>query len=189
MRTNPMVKPQTSSGWAVTLTAISCVFLATAIRLFLAQQAPALVGWVLVAAAVMLASIAAAIWFTKIRRFNAWITHAVQQWEHFSTVKSQLGVTTEITVLDIHSLDPTGTWITIRWEKFGYVQRAWMEAVPDELIATSASRGGNAVLGYIGTPAIKQLDAIRCVGAPRKLPLSRLCRGTSRSSQRVSSPR
>ncbi|NVM98421.1 hypothetical protein [Arthrobacter sp. SDTb3-6] len=133
MRTNPMVKPQTSSGWAVTLTVISCVCLATAIRLLLAQPAPALVGWVLVAAAVVLAAIATAIWFVKIRRAKAWITNAVQQWEHLSAVKSKLRVSTEITILDIHSTDPLGAWATIRWNKFGHIQRAWVEALPDEI--------------------------------------------------------
>ncbi|PXA65121.1 hypothetical protein CVS29_10535 [Arthrobacter psychrochitiniphilus] len=128
-----MVKPQASSGWAVTLAVISCVCLTTAIRLFIAQTAAAVVGLAFAAAAVVLAGIAATIWVVKVRRSRAWITHAVQQWEHFSTVKSQLGVTTEITILDIHSLDPTGTWVTLRWDKFGYVQRAWMEAIPDEI--------------------------------------------------------
>ncbi|WP_146070339.1 hypothetical protein [Arthrobacter sp. GMC3] len=133
MRTNPMVKPQASSGWAVTLTVISCVCLAIATRMFWGQFSPAAVGWFLVAAAVLLAGVAAAIWFVKIRRTKAWITHAIQQWEHFTAVKSQLGVTTEVTVLDIQALDPIGTWVTIRWDKFGYVQRAWMEAIPDEI--------------------------------------------------------
>ncbi|MDO5744819.1 MAG: hypothetical protein Q4P23_10145 [Micrococcaceae bacterium] len=133
MRTNPMVKPQTSSGWAVTLTVISGVCLVIAIRLILAQPSASAAGLAIVAAAIVLVGAAAAIWFMKIRRTKTWITHAVQQWEHFSSVKSQLGVTTEVTVLDIHALDPTGTWVTIRWDKFGYVQRAWMEAIPDEI--------------------------------------------------------
>lgn len=133
MRTNPMVKPQTSSGWAVTLTVISCVCLAIAIRMFLAQSPASASGLAFAAIAVVLAGVAAAIWFVKIRRMKAWITHAFQQWEHFSTVKSQLGVTTEVTVLDIHSTDPLGAWATIRWDKFGHVQRAWVEALPDEI--------------------------------------------------------
>lgn len=133
MRTNPMIKPQTSSGWAVTLTVISCVCLAIAIRMFLAQPAVAAVGWAVLSAAIILVGIAAAIWFVRIRQRKAWITNAVQQWEHFSAVKNQLGVTTEVTVVDIHSTDPLGAWITIRWEKFGYVQRAWVEALPDEI--------------------------------------------------------
>lgn len=133
MRTNPMVKPQTSSGWAVTLTVISCVCLAIAVRVYLAQSSASAASLVFVAMAIVLAGVAAAIWFVKIRRMKAWITTAIQQWEHFSTVKSRLGVTTEVTVLDIHALDPTGTWVTIRWDKFGYVQRAWMEAIPDEI--------------------------------------------------------
>jgi hypothetical protein len=133
MRTNPMVKPQASSGWAVALTATSCAFLAIAIRIFIVWRSPMAAGLALVAVAIVLAGCAAAIWFVKIHRTTAWITNAVQQWEHFSTVKNQLRVTTEITVLDIHSLDPTGTWVTIRWDKFGYIQRAWMEAIPDEI--------------------------------------------------------
>ena len=133
MRTNPMVKPQTSSGWVVTLTVISCACLAIAVRFFISQPSTLAAGLALLAVAIFLAGVAAAIWSVKIRRTKSWITNAIQQWEHFSAVKSQLGVTTEITVLDIHSLDPTGTWVTIRWDKFGHVQRAWMEAIPDEI--------------------------------------------------------
>lgn len=133
MRTNPMVKPQTSSGWAVTLTVISCVCLAIALRLFVGRTSAWTAGLAVLAIAIILAGLAAAIWVVKIRRAKAWINSAVQQWEDFSAVKNRLGVTTEVTVLDIHTLDPTGTWITIRWDKFGHVQRAWMEAIPDEI--------------------------------------------------------
>ena len=133
MRTNPMIKPQTSSGWAVTLTVISCVCLAIAIRVFLAQQFASTTGLAFVAVTIVLTGVAAAIWFVKIRRTKAWITHAVQQWERFASVKSQLGITAEVTVLDIHSIDPLGAWATIRWDKFGHVQRAWIEALPDEI--------------------------------------------------------
>ncbi|ALO66732.1 hypothetical protein AS189_09745 [Arthrobacter alpinus] len=83
--------------------------------------------------AIVLAGGAAAIWFVKLRRTKAWITNAVQQWEHFSSVKSLLGVATEVTVLDILSIDPLGAWAIIRWDKFGHVQRAWVEALPDEI--------------------------------------------------------
>ncbi|WP_129545523.1 hypothetical protein [Arthrobacter dokdonensis] len=133
MRTNPMVKPQTSSGWAVTLSVISCVCLIVAVRLFTNQPAAWTSGLVFMAVTILPAGGAAAIWIVKMRRTKTWITNAIQQWEHFAAAKSCLGVTTEITVLDIHSLDPTGTWITIRWDKFGHVQRAWMEAIPDEI--------------------------------------------------------
>ena len=133
MRTNPMVKPQTTSGWAVTLTVISCVCLTTAIRVFLATPSGSAIGWALVATAIVLAGIAATIWFVRIRRTREWITNAVQQWEHFSAIKSHLGVSTEVTILDIHSTDPVGAWVTIRWDHFGHIQRAWVEALPDEI--------------------------------------------------------
>jgi len=128
-----MVKPQTSSGWAVTLTVISCVCLVAAVSLFVGQRSARTAELVLIAIAIVLAGGAATIWYVQIRRTKAWISNAVQQWEHFAAVKSRLGVTTEVTVVDIHSLDPTGTWVTIRWDKFGHIQRAWMEAIPDEI--------------------------------------------------------
>ncbi len=133
MRTNPMVKPQTTSGWAVTLTVISCVCLTIAIRQFVDQPSALAAGLTFAIVATALAILAAAIWFVKFRRTKAWITNAVQQWEHFSAVKGQLGVTTEVTVLDIHSTDPLGAWVTIRWDHFGHIQRAWVEALPDEI--------------------------------------------------------
>ena len=133
MRTNPMVKPQTTSGWAVTLTVISCVCLVVAVRLLISQLSTWRAGLAFIIIAIIVAGPAAAIWFVRIRRTKTWITNAIYQWEHFSLVKNRLGVTTEVTVLDIHALDPTGTWVTIRWDKFGYVQRAWMEAIPDEI--------------------------------------------------------
>lgn len=133
MRTNPMVKPQTSSGWAVSLTVISCVCLAIATRMFLLQPTAATIIWTFVGVAIVLAGVAAGIWFLKSRRTKAWITNAVQQWEHFTAVKGCLGVTTEVTVLDIHSTDPLGAWVTLRWDHFGHVQRAWVEALPDEI--------------------------------------------------------
>lgn len=138
MRTNPMVKPQTSSGWAVTLTVISCVSLIVAVRLFISQPGAWGAGLTFAAIAIILAGSAAAIWLVKIRRTKAWISNAVQQWEHFAAVKKQLDVTTEVTVLDIQSTDPLGAWVTIRWDKFGHVQRAWVEALPDEIWRGSA---------------------------------------------------
>lgn len=133
MRTNPMVKPRTSSGWAVTLTVISCVCLVIAILVFIDQPSGWAAGLILGSLAIILAGTAATIWLVKFRRTKTWISNALQQWKHFFALKSRLGVTTELTVLDIHALDPTGTWVTIRWDRFGYVQRAWMEAIPDEI--------------------------------------------------------
>ncbi|MEV5054368.1 hypothetical protein [Arthrobacter sp. LAR12-1-1.1] len=44
-----------------------------------------------------------------------------------------MGTTTEVTVLAIESVEPTGTWVTLRWNQFDHVQRAWMEALPEEI--------------------------------------------------------
>lgn len=163
MRTNPMVKPQTSSGWAVTLTVISCVCLAVAIRLFGNQSPPWVAGVVLMAIAILLAGSAATIWAVQIRRTNTWIINAAQQWEHLADVKSHLGVTTEITVLDIQSTDPVGAWATIRWDHFGHVQRAWIEALPDEIWRGSVlliSPDANQIKVHGPWPEIYYLTAV-----------------------------
>ncbi|GAP56269.1 hypothetical protein AHiyo6_28340 [Arthrobacter sp. Hiyo6] len=44
-----------------------------------------------------------------------------------------MGTTTEVTILAIEVVEPTGTWVTLRWNQFDHVQRAWMEALPDEI--------------------------------------------------------
>ncbi len=133
MRTNPMVKPQISSGWAVTLTVISCVCLTTGFSTFVGKPAAWVIGLLFVAVSVILGGSAATIWRLRIRRTNAWISDALAQWQHLYTLKNRLGVTTEVTVLDIDYTDPIGAWATLRWEHFSHVQRAWVEALPDEI--------------------------------------------------------
>ncbi|RWW91385.1 MULTISPECIES: hypothetical protein [Paenarthrobacter] len=41
--------------------------------------------------------------------------------------------TAEVTVLSVDSPQPTGAWITIRWNRFDYIQPAWIEALAEPI--------------------------------------------------------
>ncbi len=43
------------------------------------------------------------------------------------------GTTAEITVLSVDAREPTGSWITINWDRFGHVQTAWLEALQEPI--------------------------------------------------------
>jgi hypothetical protein len=36
-------------------------------------------------------------------------------------------------VLSVDAVEPTGSWITIKWNRFDYVQPAWLEALPEPI--------------------------------------------------------
>lgn len=58
---------------------------------------------------------------------------AIQKWNHFDDVKRTSGTTTDVTVLSVDALQPTGSWITIKWNRFDHVQRAWIEALSEPI--------------------------------------------------------
>ncbi|MCA4132635.1 hypothetical protein [Arthrobacter sp. M4] len=50
-----------------------------------------------------------------------------------TATKLAAGTTTEITVLSVDEVQPTGSWITINWNRFGHIQHAWLEALPESI--------------------------------------------------------
>ncbi|MGX9901463.1 hypothetical protein ACW0JT_19065 [Arthrobacter sp. SA17] len=88
----------------------------------------------LAAFAILLAAVVSgATWFVRLRRRRAWMLAAEEKWRHFEDAKRTQGTTTEITVLSVDALAPTGSWITIKWNRFDHVQAAWIEALPDPI--------------------------------------------------------
>lgn len=74
-----------------------------------------------------------AVWLTRLRRRRSWMASAEQKWHEFDHARRNHGTTTEITVLRVDALEPTGSWITINWNRFDHVQTAWIEALPDPI--------------------------------------------------------
>ncbi|ALV40048.1 hypothetical protein AU252_01775 [Pseudarthrobacter sulfonivorans] len=89
--------------------------------------------WPILALSVLFAVAVGTIWFYRLQRANKWTARAVEQWRRLEATRLQVGTTTEVTILAIETVEPTGTWVTLRWNQFDHVQRAWMEALPDEI--------------------------------------------------------
>jgi hypothetical protein len=133
MRSNPVIKPKLATpalivGSAVVLISVG-YFLTT-----LSAGGP--FGGILVLSGTGLLSAAVALgafWLNRLRRRRAWMAAAEQKWQLFEDTRRSHRTTTEITVLSVDALEPTGSWITINWNRFDLVQRAWIEALPDPI--------------------------------------------------------
>ncbi|WP_354253516.1 hypothetical protein [Arthrobacter sp. UYEF21] len=81
----------------------------------------------------LLAAVVGAIWLARVRRLRAWTAAAIEKWNHLDAVKRSHRTTTEVAVLSVDALEPTGSWITMRWDRFDHVQCAWLEALDEPI--------------------------------------------------------
>lgn len=132
MNANPFVKPKVLTGWLLfaSLAAVLCLAFSTS-AILTSPASPYL--WLQVVLSLVFAGAVAATWIVRERRAKRWTALAIEQWERLESIRRQLGTTTEVTILAIEAVEPTGTWVTLRWNQFDHVQRAWMEALPDEI--------------------------------------------------------
>jgi hypothetical protein len=133
MDTNPVLRPSLAtpalilSSMAIALCVVSLVGAAAANwphNLFLLLTA---------ATSLLVAAVAGAVWLIRARRRRSWTADANEKWDHFNDVKRSSGTTAELTVLSVDALEPTGSWITIKWNRFDHVQPAWLEALPEPI--------------------------------------------------------
>ncbi|MFJ4208086.1 hypothetical protein ACIPY2_06450 [Paenarthrobacter sp. NPDC089675] len=129
MPVNPVLKPKVATP---TLIVISAVTLALAIPLAAMTFSFPTNSWALavVAAAGLILSF---VWYRRIHANRAWKTSSREQWQVLESLKNTAVTTTEVTVLSVDSPQPTGAWITIRWNRFDYIQPAWIEALPEPI--------------------------------------------------------
>jgi hypothetical protein len=134
MSSNPVLKPQLATPALILASAAVLIsvgyFLTT-----LSAGLPSGGGLMLSGTGLLFAAVAlGAFWLTRLRRRRAWVMAAEQKWHHFEEARRNHGTTTtEITVLSVDALEPTGSWITINWNRFDHVQHAWIEALPDPI--------------------------------------------------------
>jgi hypothetical protein len=124
---NPMIRPSVATSpliiWSV-LVGLCTLYLVPAI---LANwPAPAWLTTIATLFVVLLAVLALR-WVLKVRRAQAWDANAQRMWQQFEDARVAGGTTTEVTVLSVQEVQPTGAWVTINWEQFGYTQPAWIE--------------------------------------------------------------
>ncbi|GAA1786454.1 hypothetical protein GCM10009712_37280 [Pseudarthrobacter sulfonivorans] len=133
MDTNPVLKPKHATPALILSSAVVFVCVVSLAGTIAANWQPTLFLLLAAWASVFLAGIVGMIWFARARRLRAWKAAASEKWNHFDDMKRTHGTTTEVTVLSVDSLQPTGSWITIRWDRFEHVQSAWMEALHDPI--------------------------------------------------------
>lgn len=124
---NPMIRPSVASAplviWSV-LIGLCALYMVPAT---LANwPAPA---WLTTIATLFVALVAvlALRWVLKARRARTWDANAQRMWQQFEAARVAGGTTTEVTVLSVQEVQPTGAWVTINWSQFGYTQPAWIE--------------------------------------------------------------
>jgi hypothetical protein len=133
MIVNPAVKPKVATTGLVMASTVVLIVLA----LFLAFVAAAelsstlktVIGGVLLAAVLLLVWL----WWKRTDQRRTWLAHATERWKSFNDAKLSSGTTAEVTLLSVDAVQPTGSWVTILWNRFNHVQPAWIEALPEPI--------------------------------------------------------
>ena len=133
MDANPVLKPKLATPALI----LSSVALSMCVTYLLGTMAtswpPTLLLQATALSALLATTIAGAVWLARLRRLRSWTAAANEQWKRVDEAKLAHRTTAEVTVLSVDSLEPTGSWITIRWNRFEHIQRAWIEALPDPI--------------------------------------------------------
>ncbi|UKA55166.1 hypothetical protein LFT45_04315 [Arthrobacter sp. FW305-BF8] len=133
MDANPVLKPKLATP---ALIVVSVVMMVCAISLLASVAATWPSQWLSVMAALaflLATTTVGAIWLSRVRRLRTWTAVAREQWKNFDEAKRVHGTTAEVTILSVDALEPTGSWITIRWNRFDHVQSAWLEALHEPI--------------------------------------------------------
>jgi hypothetical protein len=133
MDANPVLKPKVATP-ALVLTSVALSMCVTYLLGTMATSWPPTLPLQETALATLLATtIAGAVWLARLRRLRLWTAAANEKWTRFDEAKLAHRTTAEVNVLSVDSLEPTGSWITIKWNRFEHVQHAWIEALPNPI--------------------------------------------------------
>ncbi|WP_129545593.1 hypothetical protein [Arthrobacter dokdonensis] len=127
MDNNPMVKPHIATTPMVVTTTILAVILVCVVSIIVLAWPPKVGAWVSLAIVIVGGAFLTWRWSALIHKKTGWQQFADRQWEFLTRTQNEHSTTAVITVLGFQEVQPTGSWATIRWEKFGYVQTAWIE--------------------------------------------------------------
>ncbi len=133
MEANPVLKPKLATP-ALLLSSVAVAACVVYLVGTVAADGQPPVFLVLAAGtSVLAAALLGALWLARALRLRGWMAVATETWAHFEDAKRTHGTTTEVTVLSVDALEPTGSWITIRWNRFDHVQPAWLEALAEPI--------------------------------------------------------
>ncbi len=133
MVVNPAVKPRVATAGLVLATVV--VLTATALSLVLLPSAgvPFFVKSMGVATLFAAALLIGWQWWRRTTQRRAWLEQATEQWRSFSNAKTLGHTTAEVTLVSVDAVQPTGSWVTIQWNRFNHTQRAWLESLPEPI--------------------------------------------------------
>lgn len=133
MGVNPVLKPKLATPALILISAATLICVVTLLVSIAATWPPERPS-VMSALALLLAVITVgATWLTRVRRLRTWTAAARERWKNFDEAKHLHGTTAEVTVLSVDALEPTGSWITIKWNRFDHIQTAWIEALSEPI--------------------------------------------------------
>ncbi|QSZ54331.1 hypothetical protein RI444_08585 [Paenarthrobacter sp. AT5] len=129
MQMNQVLKPRVATPGLIVASAVT-----VALTLILAALALTVAGtaWLLMTIAA-LNVVLVIVWGRRLHDLRRWQSETDAQWKRLAGLKGGSGTTTEITVLTVDAPQPTGAWVTIRWNRFDYIQPAWIEALPEPI--------------------------------------------------------
>lgn len=132
MSANPVIRPKLATP-ALVLTSVAALIATASLLVALVRGTSLETMMVGGLSLLLVAGAISSIWLTRVRRRRKWMMDAEQMWHSFDNARSSHRTTTEITVLSVDALEPTGSWITISWNRFDHIQRAWIEASPEPI--------------------------------------------------------
>jgi hypothetical protein len=120
MNTNPVIRPKLATPTLVLASVVALIAIVSLLVALVRGASPEILmaGGL---AVLVLAGALGFIWLARVRQRRKWMLDAVQKWHYFDNARSSHRTTTEITVL------------TINWNRFDHIQRAWIEAVPEPI--------------------------------------------------------
>ena len=133
MVVNPAVKPRVATAGLVLASAVVLSAAALSLVLLLSASVPfsaKLVGCATLFAAALLTGWQ---WWRRTGQRRAWQEQATEQWRSFINAKGLGGTTAEVTLVSVDAVQPTGSWVTIRWNRFNHTQRAWLESLAEPI--------------------------------------------------------
>jgi hypothetical protein len=133
MNANPVLKPKLATPALVLASMAIIVCLICLVATVGANLLPQWVSVALGAAFLLAAASDGTIWLARRRRVRSWMAGTQEKWRSFDEAKRRHGTTAEVTVLSVDALEPTGSWITIKWNRFDHIQTAWLEALHEPI--------------------------------------------------------
>ena len=133
MVVNPAVKPKVATSGLVLASTVVLIALVLFLAYVPAAELPSLLTTVI--CSILLAAVLLLIWlwWKRADQCRRWLANATEKWRSFDNARLASGTTAEVTLLSVDAIQPTGSWVTIKWNRFNHVQPAWIEALPEPI--------------------------------------------------------